>query len=446
MDLPTMAYEKCPLTALSRETKTKLSNALNNQKIIRSERGYERDWRGLAALTEQLSLCGDNAAINDAFERVLKLWCENKPETATFGNLVLYLSIIDRWHVIEEIEENLQKDFQAYQTLQQTAATTPTLSIQHDNTDTNIHQNNNDAPKQNAVSVNLPPENVAERLNDYDMEAKILTSNDVQSFQYGLPLQQYDAFVLYADKDYEYALEILHKLQDNPAFNFTFCLKDDLLFGIPFEHIALMELIRERCRFLIAILTKEFTQSPENRFFVNYAQALQIKHEIRKVIPLLYEDNIEIPANLAMFSRMRYNPHRTDLYWSKIADSMRIMRLNERVTAFTPTFQSAIAGSRRLPIRERNKPLGIEAKDNQSHRNKPLESSNASHCSKKHERKCRPTKNIRQTKTNAYHLKTSLQYLNKTETISLTSRSSNSSSSSSSVSKSFLKRLLCCSR
>ena len=291
--------------------------------------------------------------------------------------------------------------------------------------------------------MNLPPENVPERVNAYDMEAKILTSNDVQSFQYGLPLQQYDAFVLYADKDYEYALEILHKLQNNPAFNFTFCLKDDLLFGIPFEHIALMELIRERCKFLIAILTKEFSQSPENRFFVNYAQALQIKHEIRKVIPLMYEDNIEIPANLAMFSRMRYNPHRTDLYWSKIADSMRVMQLNERVTAFTPTFQSAIVNSRRLPVRELNTPLAIEAKDNRGYRNKPLEASISSHRSKKHERKCRPTKNIRQSKTNGNHLKTSPQYLKKTETISLTSRSSISSSS---VSKSFLKRLMCCGR
>lgn len=51
----------------------------------------------------------------------------------------------------------------------------------------------------------------------------------------------------------------------------------DLLGGVQFEHVALTQLIEERCKHLIVILTEEFLKSPENKFLVNYTQALQIR-------------------------------------------------------------------------------------------------------------------------------------------------------------------------
>lgn len=58
-------------------------------------------------------------------------------------------------------------------------------------------------------------------------------------------------------------------------------MKDrDLLAGVQFEHVALTQLIEERCKHLIVILTEEFLKSPENKFLVNYTQALQIREYI----------------------------------------------------------------------------------------------------------------------------------------------------------------------
>lgn len=46
--------------------------------------------------------------------------------------------------------------------------------------------------------------------------------------------------------------------------------------GIAFEHDAIMKLIAERCRRLLVVVTPSFLQSPANKFFVTFAQALGI--------------------------------------------------------------------------------------------------------------------------------------------------------------------------
>ncbi|KAM7360453.1 myeloid differentiation primary response protein MyD88-like [Cochliomyia hominivorax] len=336
-------FKKAPLQALSVETLRKLSNFLNNLMIIHASNGYERDWRGLASLAQQSNKRDlQTLQTNDPCKRVIELWCEHNSATATFGNLIIYLGLIDRWHIIEDIQENFKQDFLHYQ---QATCRSQNPSLELSNF--------------NHASLSTPQIDSNETITfSYESETKVLTSIDVQNFQQGLPLQRYDAFLLYADVDYNYALEILLKLQNNPRYNYKFCLKDDLLFGIPFEHIALMDLIRERCKFLIVILTKEFTKSPENRFFVNYAQALQIKQEIRKVIPLMYEEQVELPANLAMFSCMRYNPQRSEFYWSKLANSMQLLQFGQGISTYSATFRSSIENqrplSRNLAIEEKN--------------------------------------------------------------------------------------------
>ncbi|XP_037807833.1 myeloid differentiation primary response protein MyD88-like [Lucilia sericata] len=441
-------FKEAPLTALSTDTLKKLSNLLNNLMILHSDNGYERDWRGLATLTEQRNLYDvNNMVSNDPLKKVIELWCENKPDAATFGNLITFLGLIDRWHVIEDLQENFLHDFRNYkeskeqQTTSSTCKQTPNKVVQlpskiNENSAVTKEDNlvqipfsTNENSSINSASRSEKPVSESESFT-YESESKVLTSSDVQRYKQGLPLLKYDAFVLYADMNYDYALEILLKLQNNPVYNFKFCLKDDLLFGIPFEHIALMELIRERCNFLIAILTKEFTRSPENRFFVNYAQALQIKHEIRKVIPLMYEENVEVPANLAMFSRMRYNPNRTDLYWSKLADSMQLMQLNEGVATFSATFQRSIVSGR--PQQTRN--LGIETQN--LHNNLTVAPTACSSSSvKKEVRKRKST-----SKPNRVKLKeASLKNINEIDNYSNVS-----SSCSSKESRGILRKLFCC--
>lgn len=57
-------------------------------------------------------------------------------------------------------------------------------------------------------------------------DPNILTTADVVRAQKGLPPQTYDAFVLYADADLNFASEILTKLEDNPEYNFKVCINN----------------------------------------------------------------------------------------------------------------------------------------------------------------------------------------------------------------------------
>lgn len=51
-------------------------------------------------------------------------------------------------------------------------------------------------------------------LTIFNPEANILTVDDATLAQQGLPPQQYDAFVLFADEDIDFATEIIEKMED----------------------------------------------------------------------------------------------------------------------------------------------------------------------------------------------------------------------------------------
>lgn len=73
-------------------------------------------------------------------------------------------------------------------------------------------------------------ENVSETNNfngnfGHGSDPNILTTADVIRAQKGLPPQTYDAFVLYADADLNYASEMLTKLEDSPEYSFKVCIE-----------------------------------------------------------------------------------------------------------------------------------------------------------------------------------------------------------------------------
>ncbi|XP_037809664.1 myeloid differentiation primary response protein MyD88 [Lucilia sericata] len=320
IDSPTVehdviAFQEIPLTALSKKSLRKLSNLLNSRKILRSEEGYERDWRGLASLAKQKCLCEENGVSgDDPMTKVIQLWCTNNPKTATFAYLEQFLGIIDRWDVSDDIYENLVEDTKTYQSKLQQC-----LDLDSDdNVDMNISKPYGDF--------------------GHGSDPNILTTSDVIRAQKGLPPQMYDAFVLYADADLNYASEMLTKLEDNPQYNFKLCMKDrDLLGGVQFEHVALTQLIEERCKHLIVILTEEFLKSPENKFLVNYTQALQIQHKTRKIVPLLYDESVDIPRTLKIYTLLRYNSGTSSLFnfWSKLANSIQNVNITADISTLS---------------------------------------------------------------------------------------------------------------
>uniref|UniRef100_W8C275 Myeloid differentiation primary response protein MyD88 n=1 Tax=Ceratitis capitata TaxID=7213 RepID=W8C275_CERCA len=315
-------FVETPLLELSANTRLQLSQLLNCRKILRSEDGYERDWRGVAELAEVRSLC--NSSNDDPMRTVLREWCSHRPQTATFARLQQFLGIIDRWDVSDDIYENMVEDAKRYAIkLRQKSL------IANDTTDAAATSTTAAAtfwPSQTSPFIPNGVNGNDLNSNERDPTMTILTRDDVNRAQEGLPPQQYDAFVLFADADIEQAAEIQTKFEENAKYNFKLCFKNrDLLGGVPFTHVALTQLIEERCRYLLVILTKEFLGSPENRFLMNYTHALQIQNNTRKIIPLIYEDSVIIPPALKIYTHLKYSPVPTTLFdfWARLGDSIR---------------------------------------------------------------------------------------------------------------------------
>ncbi|KOX68497.1 Myeloid differentiation primary response protein MyD88 [Melipona quadrifasciata] len=239
----TVDLSTVPLVALSIESKYAISSLLNPPKILPSENGLPRDWRGLAH------------------------FCKLE---------------IERWDILDDTSKLFERDGEKY--LEQ---------LQKSQTSAEIISNG--------------------------IDEKILT---VGKLRQGLENQYYDAFLLYADEDVSWATEMLNKLENK--YNLKLCVKDrDLIAGVTFEHEAIMTLISERCNRLIVIISSNFLKSPANKFFLNYAQALGIDKQQRKIIPCLYEI-CKLPPQLRYMFVLDYN--RIGLYdfWEKLKDSVQV--------------------------------------------------------------------------------------------------------------------------
>ncbi|XP_030373507.1 myeloid differentiation primary response protein MyD88 isoform X2 [Scaptodrosophila lebanonensis] len=289
-------FNETPLNELSAETRKQLACMLNRKKVLRSEEGYERDWRGIATLARQANYIPDQTP--NPMELVLRNWTLNNPETATFGHLEKYLGIIDRWDVRDDIQENMTKDTQIYNNKQR------------------LLEHARECPSPIRVSTETNNNHLGRDIN-------ILTAEDVTCLQQGRPLPTYNACVLYAEADIEHATEIMRNLED-PRYNFKLFLKHrDLLGGVPFEHVELSNFMATRCNHLIVVLTDEFLKSPENKYLVNFTHKLQIENQTRKIIQIVYNHNMVIPHTLAIYTYLNYAAH-SSLYnfWDKLAKSL----------------------------------------------------------------------------------------------------------------------------
>lgn len=92
-----------PLQALSRKTKSQLSQLLNGIKILPSEEGFLRDWRGLASCAKLKSESVNRLeAVADPTKDLLDLWVKQSDGGISLGDLQSYLGQIDRWDVVDD--------------------------------------------------------------------------------------------------------------------------------------------------------------------------------------------------------------------------------------------------------------------------------------------------------------------------------------------------------
>lgn len=280
--------EKYSVYALRSNTITKISNSLNPVKIIPTEEGLLRDWRGLAHLAgidgeTVLSL----SCKSDPTAEVFKLWKRNngQNEIASLGLLRLCLSKMDRWDIVDDTSEMFEQDVKEFIKRQ-------------DNAD------------YSASSVGI------------SVDKDILTVDDVCRIERGLQPQNYDAYLLFAEDDVDFAMQIVDKMEN--SYKLKLCVKDrDLVGGLTFEHEAIMKLIAERCNRLIIVVSPSFLRSEANKFFMKFAQALGIEQRQRKVVPCLYQ-RCQLPPELSYYFLLDFNrAGKLWNFWEKLRDSIQ---------------------------------------------------------------------------------------------------------------------------
>lgn len=93
-----------PISALRAKSRDLLSKRLNAIKVILSEDGAPRDWRGVL---NGIGLSDDVNAVQykaDPMKEVLELWAQRK-NNSTIGNLQRILGNIDRWDVVDDTSD-----------------------------------------------------------------------------------------------------------------------------------------------------------------------------------------------------------------------------------------------------------------------------------------------------------------------------------------------------
>uniref|UniRef100_A0A182IZK0 TIR domain-containing protein n=1 Tax=Anopheles atroparvus TaxID=41427 RepID=A0A182IZK0_ANOAO len=279
-----------PLESLSPLTRSLLGNLLNQRRIFTSEDGYSRDWRGLFELVgipkSYYPLVKDH---DNPTCYLLELWnskSEQCKRGANLAELQNVLGCIDRWDILDDTSKMFEQDAEQYLVKEQQRAT------------------------KKAQTAELQE---SRELTDID----IITKDDTLDHK-----QQYDAFILFAQEDMEFASKMVDRLE---ARGLNLCLKDrDILGGGTFEHQVISTLISERCRRVVVIISEAFLASPLNDFMVTFAQALQIEKKQRKVIPCVY-GKCELPPHLRYTCRLDYQRSQ-NLYnfWDKLAASIRV--------------------------------------------------------------------------------------------------------------------------
>ncbi|XP_074106046.1 LOW QUALITY PROTEIN: myeloid differentiation primary response protein MyD88 [Cotesia typhae] len=272
---------KVPLNVLSTESKFILSALLNPIKCIPTEDGYPR----LEGVADLFSLGGEliPAISNepDPVAFILNVATQKNPQLV-IKDLQVILEKLERWDVFDDTQPVFDKDAQEYY-----------KRVERNETSADVVDN--------------------------DIENQILTFDDLHRVKTGLSTQRYDAFLVYADEDADFAQEIIENLEQKQ--NLKLFIKDrDFVRGIPFEHVAVMDMISERCNRLIVVLSPNFIKSSANDFIVKYAQGVGIKQNLRKIIPCLYEQ-CTIPKALQFMTLLTYNKSNV-YFWKRLQDSI----------------------------------------------------------------------------------------------------------------------------
>ncbi|KAJ6641411.1 Myeloid differentiation primary response protein MyD88 [Pseudolycoriella hygida] len=311
----TVDLQQIPLSALKSKSRNSLSIYLDAIKILPSTDGLSRDWRGIYQLSGLPNHYESflSSKLSPTLELIKIL--EKEPHDVTFSDFRKMLGDIDRWDVVDDTYELFVDDAVEY-----------------------LKKKDKYERSQQQIVDPMSREIIPSQ--------DCLTLDDVLLSAKKLPPQRYDAFILFADNDIDFATEMIEKVE---GFGFKLCVKErDFLAGLTFEHDAIRHLLTERCDRLVVILSPDFICSPLNEYISNLAQSLGIAQRKRKIIPCLYK-SCELPEIFKHIHLLNYERSKMFYnFWDKLKVSLqttpeeRIANECPRITV-TDTDQKTVA-------------------------------------------------------------------------------------------------------
>ena len=176
-----------PLWVLQTSTVQALSVLLEQERLLATEEGLLRDWRGVAELS---GLAGDNIVYqrisncrDGHFAETFSAW--KKLPGASIKDLSSVLEKIDRFDVWDDVAEKVAEDVQ--------------VAIET-------------AAKKGLDLKNLAVTDLARKRIETEDDA--LTYEDMDCLNRGQPLPNYDAFILYSQEDSDTVADIVKNLEN----------------------------------------------------------------------------------------------------------------------------------------------------------------------------------------------------------------------------------------
>ncbi|CAL1287466.1 unnamed protein product [Larinioides sclopetarius] len=281
-------FDTIPARVLNCSSRLLLGKLLNPEKKILSSDNYARDYRGLA---EQMQFGFDDIRNfqrrEDPTMKILEEWTVQP--TATIGKLIQFLENMGRHDVIQDLQPRFENDAKVY--LQQI-------------------EKSRESPLQVPEVTSCPSQS-------YQMnELNILTREDAFT---GEPTY-YDAYISYADEDIQFVYNLVQYLESN-GFK-VFIRTRDLLAGHS-EYETNMQLIQERCKRVLIVLTPNFINCPACEVQASFAASLGYTEKCRKIVPILLKP-CNIPTPLRFVSKIDFTkPGIQDWIWDTLKSSLR---------------------------------------------------------------------------------------------------------------------------
>jgi len=292
---------------------------LHEPKLLPSPGGYLRDWRGVAELsrlTDNLHVYQKIKNSADPFTELFNHW-KKLPE-ADVSDLWDILDKVDRFDVRDDAEEKIRADIKV--------------------------------ASENAAKKDLELKNLTAAETPDGEEA--LTMEDLHCLNSGKPLPVYDAFMLYGEDDLDILGDIVRNLE---AQGLKIIVKDRDLLGGTFEHAAVMQLISTRCKKLVPIFSPSFFSSEYNTFLANFAQHLSLETPGKitsKIIPIVGDQRCQIPSNLGMYCKLKYDPNNTLFnFWERLVKIIDPSVKYNPLNAPVPQTKALVASPAAVPVK-----------------------------------------------------------------------------------------------